>query len=259
MKKIMLVLFLGTIISTIANAQEQRFIEVVTEETMEVNPDEFIVEFRLSERTKYEDDHSYDIVEDEMETAAAEEATEAVEEDVMPSQKKNRTRPKPRKRIKITVQEQEQAIKDYLKKMGIPSVNLVLATDKRGYNWEETRRFYTLKINKLEIFAQVMNALDSMHAQRVKLQSFRSSKVEEYKSEMAVKALKKAQKQAQKLVGVYGEELGRVVSVSEDLGGHDKTSTKFYELIMTELMRKNKNTGFPITITYKVKVKFAIK
>lgn len=247
---------MGTLISTAATAQEQRFIEVVTEEKMEVNPDEFIVEFRLSEKTRYEDD-PHEVIEQE-EYAVAEEVTDAVEEDVeMPSQKRKRTRTKPRKRITVTIAEQEKDIKAFLKKNGIDENNLALATNYERYS--DNRKYYTLKINNIDAFSTIMNGLNTMGASRVKLQSFNYSKAEEQKNEMAVKALKKAQKQAEKLVRVYGEKLGRVISISEDFGGHDETSTKFYELIMVELMRKNKNKGLNMTINYKVRVKFAIK
>jgi len=185
MKKIILILFLGILTSTIATAQKQRFIEVVVEEKMQVMPDEFIFEFRLSKKTRYEDSHSLadEVAVEAVETVVKDDMAteEAIEE--MPSSKRKRTKTKPRKRIKITITQQENAIKEYLKKKGIDNKNFMPVVNSKHNDWSDNRRYYTLKLSNNETFNEITKGLDSLGASRIKLNSFKSSKVEQYESD----------------------------------------------------------------------------
>lgn len=257
MKKL-LVLITAAFCFSAVNAQKERFIEVVAEEKMEVAPDEYTFTFRLRERTKY-------ITEAEATKPTTvykrEEVVEEVEAEVeipptTPRSRRNTYTP-PKKRITITIQEQEQAIRAYLKKKGISEKNLNSFSD--NYYSNSSRKEFMLVIDKPKELKEILYSLDTMGASRVRMQGYKTSSANKYKEEMAVKALKNAKKQAEKLVGVYGEKLGDVISISETFGSESTELDKLYDLIKMELMRKNRDNNPNSILTYKVKVKFAIK
>lgn len=269
MKKL-LVLITAAFCFSAVNAQKERFIEVVAEEKMEVAPDEYTFTFRLRERTKYiteaeatkpttvykreevvADPDVPEIVEDIEEVEAEVEIPPTT-----PRSRRNTYTP-PKKRITITIQEQEQAIRAYLKKKGISEKNLNSFSD--NYYSNSSRKEFMLVIDKPKELKEILYSLDTMGASRVRMQGYKTSSANKYKEEMAVKALKNAKKQAEKLVGVYGEKLGDVISISETFGSESTELDKLYDLIKMELMRKNRDNNPNSILTYKVKVKFAIK
>lgn len=266
MKKLIILLSIA-FTYTATTAQEQRFIEVVAEETMDVAPDEFTFSFRLREKTKYVEATTMAIEEMVVESDAVEEATEEATEEVAeavdegdmgltPSRKRREYKPK--KRIVITIAEQEASIRAFLEKSGINPENLTSFSNNEYYG-SSNRKEFLLKIDKPEKLSEIMHALDTMGASRQRMVSFKNKSINKYKGEMAVKALKNAEYQAKQLVGVYGEKLGKVISISESFGEGNANMDKLLEMVYIELLRKNHQESYTATITYKVKVKFAIK
>lgn len=264
MKKLILILIAIFFYGTTTNAQEQRFIEVVVEEKMEVTPDEVTFSFQLREKTKYEYDVAQateitieDNIEEtvEAETEVVEEMEiEAVEEKPNYSRKNNRTR----KRIVISIEEQEESIKQYLKKKGISVESLSSPFSDGNYYGKSYDKSYLLTVKTTEL-KEVMYSLDTIGARRVRMVSFKNSALDKQKNEMAVMALEKAKKKAEQLVKVYNEKLGSVISISESIGEGNANIDKLLEMVYMELLRKNRTETYGATIAYKVKVKFAIK
>lgn len=241
MKKLLITLFLGALIST-AFAQDQRFIEVVVNEEMDIMPDELSVSFRLRERTEYDG-----IVMDE--------AVEAVEE-VVEGESSNRNSRNRRQYKKLTVAEQEQNIKAFLKSNGIDAENLSLSADMDF----SSRNFiyYSVKLNNPEKFSTILMGLDSLGASNIRPTTYKNTKIDQYKTDMAISALKKAKEKAKKMAAVYGEKVGKVISITEHLGDNTSEGINFLNLIMLE-MRKDKKKSFSMPVTYTVKVQFALQ
>lgn len=268
MKKLILILIAIFFYGVTTNAQEQRFIEVVVEEKMEVTPDEVTFSFQLREKTKYEydvaqateitiEDNIEETVEAEPEVipeVVEEMEIEAVEEKPNYSRKNNRTR----KRIVISIEEQEESIKEYLKKKGISVESLSSPFSDGNYYGKSYDKSYLLTVKTTEL-KEVMYSLDTIGARRVRMVSFKNSALDKQKNEMAVMALEKAKKKAEQLVKVYNEKLGSVISISESIGEGNANIDKLLEMVYMELLRKNRTETYGATIAYKVKVKFAIK
>lgn len=242
-------------------AQEQRYIEVVAQEEMEVVPDEFTFTFRLREKTKYVDEDKSKAAEEpvveEIEVVADEEVMveEAVEE-VAPSKydRKPKREYKPRKRIVITVEEQEKAIRKFLKENGLDPKSLHSDNSTGSYS-----RYYTVVLKNPKDLKKIIEGIDSIGASRLNLVASKTNNKNKYRDEMAMKALQHAKEKAKKMAAVYNAKLGDIISITEIPEAVHSDTNKIYDLIIAEIARKNRKDYNAMTLTYQVKVKFALK
>lgn len=268
MKKFIVLLLTALIYSTTSIAQEQRFVEVVIQEKMEVIPNEVTFSFQLREKTTYINEPlAVEKSDTEKPSVEAEDAIEVVEdtEEIemetveTPPTYRRRNRPATkRKKVVISIAEQEKELKEYLKKKGIDFENLSSPLSDKNYYDNNYRKSYTLTV-KTDELQEIMHSLDTLGTHRLRMIAFKNSTLEKQKNEMAVKALGKAKEKAEKLVKALDEKLGKVISISESVESSNASLDKLADMIYLELIRKNRIESFTNTIEYKVKVKFAIK
>lgn len=237
MKKLLLILFLGLIIP--ATSYAQRYIEVIATEEMEVEADVFTFEFYLITSEGYQDE---DIA------AAAEKVTS----DFLKAEPK-----------KKTIEQQEKEIRTFLTKNGITDNHLVAVvpgTDVYDYSGvffnENSNKKYVLTLKKITHPAAILHGIDSLGGQRVKLASYKNSKVDHYKSTLALKAMQKAKDQARPMVEFNGDKLGKVLSITENTGTNTTDSALMNFFL--EKMKEEKVSGTFVTISYSITVKFEI-
>lgn len=237
MKKLLLILFLGLIIP--ATSYAQRYIEVVATEEMEVEADEFTFEFYLTTSEGYR------------------------EEDIAVAVEKGTTdflKVEPKKK---TIEQQEKEIRAFLTKHGITEnhlVSIIPGTEVYDYSGlysdERSNKKYVLTLKRITHPAAILHGIDSLGAQRVKLASYKNSKVDHYKNTLALKAMQKAKDHATPIVEFNGDKLGKVLSITENTG--EKTSDGILMNLFLEKMKQEKNTGTFITIHYSITVRFEI-
>lgn len=237
MKKLLLIFLLGLIIPTATFAQ--RYIEVVATEEMDVESDEFTFEFYIKSSEGYR--------EEEIATAIEKGTEEFLK--IQPKEK--------------TIEQQEKEIRAFLTKNGITDNHLVAVVpgteiyDYSGlYSDERSSKKFVLTLKKITHPAAIVHGIDSLGAQRVKLTSYKNSKVDHYKSILALKAMQKAKEQAAPIVELNGDKLGKVLSITEN-AERNTTDSALMNLFL-EKMKHEGSTGTLITIRYSIIVRFEI-
>ena len=220
MKKLLLILFLGLIMPLVSFAQ-QRFIEVVATEKMEVEADEFTFEFYLTTSKGYN--------EEEIATAAEKGTTDF---------------------LKLA---QYGIADNHL-------VTFISGLENQSYDgvYFEKNDFkrFTLNLKKISRIAPIMSGLDSLGAERIKLTSFNNSKTDHYKNLLSLKAVQKAKDHATPMVEINGDKLGKVISITQK--ADDFTTDSVFMTLLIGKMKQEKSSGTLITISYTVIVKFEI-
>lgn len=238
MKKLLLILFLGLIMPLVSFAQ-QRFIEVVATEKMEVEADEFTFEFYLTTSKGYN--------EEEIAAAAEKGTTDFLKVELK----------------KKTIEQQEKEIRAFLAQYGIADNHLVTfisGLENQGYDgvYFEKNDFkrFTLNLKKISRIAPIVSGLDSLGAERIKLTSFNNSKTDHYKNLLSLKAVQKAKDHATPMVEINGDKLGKVISITQK--ADDFTTDSVFMTLLIGKMKQEKSSGTLITISYTVIVKFEI-
>ena len=78
---------------------------------------------------------------------------------------------------------------------------------------------YTLKLYDVAIMQKVIAALEERQISNIELDHVKFTKESELKTEMAVEAMKQAQSEARTLAGAIGQEIGKALSISSWMSG----------------------------------------
>ncbi|ATL46903.1 SIMPL domain-containing protein [Chitinophaga caeni] len=127
---------------------------------------------------------------------------------------------------KVTITTLEQQLQKAVNEAGIPKENFTIE-NVFGYNsdywWRKkkddeefmARKQYRLKVGDLNKINAIMAKVDDDGIESVNVSSYTSSKMEEYRKEVKIKALQAAKAKAGYLLSGIGENLGGVIEVRE--------------------------------------------
>jgi uncharacterized protein YggE len=125
-------------------------------------------------------------------------------------------------RDKYTIEQQEARLKDGLKKLTIPLENLSLSDANANYvrvKWSGrdvlTRTEYLLKVNDAISVGKVFEMLDEIKINDARIARVDHSKLDEFKKEVRIMAIKAAKAKADYLLEAIGAETGKPLIVKE--------------------------------------------
>ncbi|MCU0442286.1 MAG: SIMPL domain-containing protein [Bacteroidia bacterium] len=138
-----------------------------------------------------------------------------------------------KEKTKVRMDEIETEFKNTLSKLGIPlkDVSVEGASAYFNYDWNwyrnESRRTdflaaktYIVKLPNLEKYNELMRKMDSKGIENAWLQRTENSKIEQYREQVKVNALKAAKAKANTMVESIGNQLGDVVFIREINAGN---------------------------------------
>lgn len=127
---------------------------------------------------------------------------------------------------KVTITELEQKLQKAVEAAGIPKGDFTIA-NVFGYNFDQNwkkkkdapdfmaRKQYRLKLTRLDKINSILAAVDEEGIESANIASFSSSKMEEYRKQVKISALKAAKAKAEYLVEAIGEKLAGVIEIQE--------------------------------------------
>ncbi|MCW3462767.1 SIMPL domain-containing protein [Chitinophaga nivalis] len=77
------------------------------------------------------------------------------------------------------------------------------------------RKQYRLKLNKLDKINDILGAVDAEGIENTRVSSYTSSKMEEYRKEVKIKALQAAKNKADYMLNAIGSKIGDVIEIQE--------------------------------------------
>ena len=116
------------------------------------------------------------------------------------------------------------AVIKYTKKMGIPENNVktqYVSLNKRT-KYEEKEDYYfaqqtmTIKLEKLDMYEELMQGLVSQGANTINGVDFSSSNIKEYENKARAAAVNNAKDKAQQYAQVLGQSIGKAVAITEN-------------------------------------------
>jgi len=159
-------------------SSEKPYIEVVGTIEKEIVPDEIYISIRLSERQEGRD--------------------------------------------KISIEQQEEELKRAIQSLEIDLNNLSLkglAANYRKVGWSKrdvmARSEYNLKVKDAQTAGQVFDKLEALKIKDANISKVDHSKIEEYKKETRISAIKAAKEKADYLLEAIGEKTGTPIYVQE--------------------------------------------
>ncbi len=172
---------------------------------------------------------------------------------------------KDRKKINITQLEKQLA--RAVDKLGIPEEHFQVE-NIHGYNWNYRKKksdnflaskSYRLKLADLNKMNTLLEQLDEKGIQSVNVSEFSHSKIEQYRKELKLEALRAAKEKAGFLLSGIGEKLGEVLEVSEvSLGSPvNYKAARAYSNVALEYAESD--LAGPVNIDFKtIKLRFVI-
>jgi uncharacterized protein YggE len=125
-------------------------------------------------------------------------------------------------RVKITIEKQESDLKEGLIGIGISLNNLSLTDANADYvkvKWTKkdviTKTEYILKVENALTVGKVFEKLDELKINDANISRVSHSKLEEFKKEVRIMAIKSAKEKADYLLTAIGEETGMAMIVHE--------------------------------------------
>jgi len=127
---------------------------------------------------------------------------------------------------KVSITELEQKLQKAVEAAGIAKGDFTIA-NVFGYNYEQwwkkkkdapdfmARKQYRLKLTRLDKINGILAAVDEEGIESANVASFSSSKMEEYRKQVKIEALKAAKAKAEYLVAAIGENLAGVIEIQE--------------------------------------------
>lgn len=179
--KYLAILFISASLAAVGQTEEStlRSIEVTGSSEMEITPDEIFIRIALQEYKKGSN--------------------------------------------KVDLNTLEEGLVKAVKKLGIPSEDLMVQ-NVSGYNWNWRKRkaddflgnkSFILKVSDLKKMNDLVDMLDPEGLNNVNVQSYSHSKMEEYRKQVKIGAIKAAKEKATYLLESVGEELGGLLRVVE--------------------------------------------
>jgi uncharacterized protein len=123
---------------------------------------------------------------------------------------------------KITIEKQEADLKEALKNIGVSLDNLSLSDANANYvrvKWTKkdviTKNEYVLKVTDALTVGKVFEKLDELKILDAQISRVSHSKLEEFKKEVRIMAIKAAKEKADYLLNAIGEQTGKALKVYE--------------------------------------------
>ena len=124
---------------------------------------------------------------------------------------------------KITIEKQESNLKEALKSIGIPIENLSLSDKNANYikvKWTKkdviTKAEYILKVEDAISVGKVFEKLDELKIVDAVISKVSHSKIQGFKKEVRILAIKAAKEKADYLLNAIGEKTGKALIVREN-------------------------------------------
>lgn len=126
------------------------------------------------------------------------------------------------KEKKKPMEKLEEQLKAAIVIAGIPKENLTIE-NVYGQNWERKRRnkdflekrSYILKLNDASAMDGILDKIDQKAIESVYITRFSHSKIEEYRKQLKIQAIKNAKEKAKYLLEAIGEDLDRPLLIKE--------------------------------------------
>lgn len=228
-----LFLIMAAVVATSQNKENLRAIEVNGKAEMEIEPDEIAFIIGIEEYWKEEFKKKKDF------------------EDY---------------KTKVPLAEIEDALIKNLRKVGIKKEDIKVKTMGNYWRYRGKEFLYSkqfeIKIDDLSKINQLTQIQDSKGIKTMNIGELNHSKIEEFKKEVKINALKDAKEKATYLVESIGSELGQVITISE-------LSDSYYRPLRAEpmmMMAKSADTTMEsidevqnIKLEYQVRAVFSIK
>lgn len=181
---------------------------------------------------------------------------------------------------KITIDKQEADLKEALKSIGVSLDNLSLSDANANYirvKWTKkdviTKNEYVLKVGDALTIGKVFEKLDELKIVEANISRVSHSKLEEFKKEVRIMAIKAAKEKADYLLTAIGEQTGKALKVYEQSpsykiddaylnvrGGRSESSLYYVDGIKMSESDKDKILQFQkIKLQSAIYVKFEIK
>ncbi|UTW66210.1 SIMPL domain-containing protein [bacterium SCSIO 12643] len=123
---------------------------------------------------------------------------------------------------KITVESQEVDLKNAVKELGIPMENLTLSDANADYvkvGWTKkdvvSKKSYTLKVADATTVGKVFEKLDALKILDAYISHVSHSKIEEFKKQVRIMAIKAAKDKAEYLLAAIDEKMGNPIVIYE--------------------------------------------
>ncbi|MBC9931306.1 SIMPL domain-containing protein [Chitinophaga qingshengii] len=97
----------------------------------------------------------------------------------------------------------------------ISSSNYEILRKKKDPNEFMARKQYRLKLNKLDKINDILGAVDAEGIESTRIASFTSSKMEQYRQEVKIKAMKAAKAKAEYMLAAIGNSIDNIIEVQE--------------------------------------------
>lgn len=156
-------------------------------------------------------------------------------------------------REKVTIAKQDEALKKAIESLGISVSNLSLSDANADYvrvNWKSkdvlTKKSYVLKVGDAATVGKVFEQLDTLVIRDAYISKTSHSKIDEFKKEVRINAIKAAKNKADYLLEAIGEATGKALVVVDNPNGTVKT----YEDQQYSPRRYYANSNVQETIKY---------
>lgn len=122
----------------------------------------------------------------------------------------------------LTIEMQEEQLKLALRELNIPVENLSVSDALADYirvKWTKkdvvSQNEYELKLANAQQVGEVFEKLDELKVEDARISRVSHSKIEEFKKEVEIEAIKNAKKKADYLLGAIGEKTGKALIVRQ--------------------------------------------
>lgn len=128
---------------------------------------------------------------------------------------------------KVSIDAVEKQLQQAVIDAGIPKENFML-DNVYGYNYDWNvrdkkrdpnflaRKQYKLKLTKLDKVNDILSAVDPKGIESVNVSEFTHSKIEEFKKELKIKAMKDAKEKAGYLTAAIGEQVSGILEIYDN-------------------------------------------
>lgn len=139
------------------------------------------------------------------------------------------------KNNKVDISTLEDQLTKAVQKAGIPAENLTIANISGDQWWKKKKKdanFYAskefrLKVSNLSKVNSILDEVDETAITNVNISEVTSSKMDEYRQEVKIKALQAAKNKANVMLDGIGEKIGGVQSVNENEVRYDLFPSNF--------------------------------
>jgi hypothetical protein len=166
-------------------------------------------------------------------------------------------------KTKVALSDIEDELIKNLRKVGIDKKD-VTVNQMGNYSRFRGKEFLYSKqlIVKITDFSRINALTQIMDAKGIKYMNIgelNHSKMEDFKKQVKIDALKNAKEKAQYLVESIDEELGEVISIEEMSDGYSRPVYATAMMRSADMAQENIDEVEKITISYQVRAKFSIK